>query len=62
MADKFIYENALKNQDNNEFFKSKHFTYVNDSYNGGYGATNQITINLTGLAHQDRFVNPAIML
>jgi hypothetical protein len=36
MADKFIFENTLDEQDVNEFFKSKYFTCVNDSSNGGY--------------------------
>ena len=62
MADKFTYENSSEAlNDDDYYFTSKNWQFVNDNCNSNYGGSNQITFDLSSLYNADAFINPSEM-
>ena len=60
MADQYQFENSSMSQMEDEPFRSKQFSYVNDMNQGNY-ASNQVVFDLSSFYNQQKFIAPSEM-
>jgi hypothetical protein len=60
MADQYQFENSSMSQMEDEPFRSKNFSYVNDMNQGNY-ASNQVVFDLSSFYNQQKFIAPSEM-
>ena len=57
MADEFDLQQSLEEQGESFLMQNRTFAYVNDSNNGSYNGSSQITIDCSGIANSGKYMS-----